>query len=268
MTRSTKIGLGLLIALALLALVGPFVAGDPDLQSDLANGTLQPPSLAHLLGTDEFSRDVFARLAHGARVSLGVGLLAVSVAALLGTLVGLWAGGSRGMLGGALRRSIDIGLAIPRIVVLLVLLSALGHVPMWLFAVVLGATGWPAMARLIRGETLRLRQAQYVTAARALGADESRILLREILPGALPPLLVAATLGVADAMLLEAGLSFLGLGAPPPAASWGGMLLESRSVMPVAPWMVLAPGAALVAATSAATLLGDALRRRLQPDTT
>ena len=266
MTAQTRIGLGLLALLALLAIAGPFIAGDPDVQLNLLSGTLQPPSVAHPFGTDEYSRDVFARLAHGARISLGVGLIAVAVAATLGTLVGLWAGGSRGALGGLLRRVIDIGLAIPRIVVLLVLLSTIGHVPMWLFAVVLGATGWPAMARLVRGETLRLRNTQYVLAARALGAPEGRILWREILPGALPPLLIAATLGVADAMLLEAGLSFLGLGAAPPAASWGGMLLESRSVMAVAPWMVLAPGAALVAATSAATLLGDALRRRLQPD--
>lgn len=266
MKTQTRIGLGLLVLLALLAIVGPFVAVDPDAQLDLLHGTLQPPSAAHILGTDEFSRDVFARLASGARISLGVAAVAVSVAALLGMLFGLAAGASDGGLGGFLRRFIDIGLAVPRIVVLLVLLSALGNVPMWLFALVLGATGWPAMARLIRGETLRLRHAQYVSAARALGAPERRIMWREILPGALPPLLVAATLGVADAMLLEAGLSFLGLGAPPPAASWGGMLLESRSVLGVAPWMVLAPGLALVAATSAATLLGDALRRRLQPD--
>ncbi len=266
MTTQTKFGLGLLALLTLLAVVGPLVAADPNAQRDLLNGTLQPPSLAHLLGTDEFSRDVFSRLASGARISLGVAVVAVAVAAFLGMVIGLAAGASDGGLSGLLRRCIDIGLAVPRIVVLLVLLSAIGTVPMWLFALVLGATGWPAMARLIRGETLRLRHAQFVAAARALGAPEVRILWREILPGALPPVLVAATLGVADAMLLEAGLSFLGLGAPPPAASWGGMLLESRSVMAVAPWLVLAPGLALVAATSAATLLGDALRRRLQPD--
>ncbi len=268
MKLQTKVGLGLLGLLALLAMVGPFVTVDPDAQLDLLHGTLQPPSLSHLLGTDEFSRDVLARLAHGAGISLGVGLIAVVVAALLGMAIGLWAGDSEGMAGKMLRRVINLGLAIPRIVVLLVLLSAIGAVPIWLLAVVLGMTGWPAMARLVRGETLRLRTAQYVSAAQALGATRARILWRDILPGALPPLLVAATLGIADAMLLEAGLSFLGLGAPPPAASWGGMLLESRSVMAVAPWMVLAPGLALVAATSAATLLGDALRRRLQPDVT
>lgn len=266
MRTATKVGFGLLSLLALLAIVGPFITGDPDAQLDLLNGTLQAPSAAHLLGTDEFSRDVLARLAHGAGISLGVGFLAIAVAALLGIVIGLWAGGTDGVVSRLLDRGINLGLAIPRIVVLLVLLSAVGTLPMWLFAVVLGATGWPAMARLVRGETLRLRHAPFVAAARALGAPERRILGREILPGALPPLLVAATLGVADAMLLEAGLSFLGLGAAPPAASWGGMLLESRSVMAVAPWMVLAPGAALVAATSAATLLGDALHRRLQPD--
>lgn len=266
MSRQLKLALGLVAALALLAIVGPFVTVDPDLQADLVNGTLQAPSLHHLLGTDGYSRDVLARLAHGARISLLIALIAVGISALLGTLVGLAAGAADGVAGGLLRRFIDLGLSIPRLVVLLVLLSALGIIPTWLFAVVLGATGWPAMARLVRGETLRLRHAPFVVASRALGARESRVLLRDILPGALPPLLIAATLGVSDAILLEAGLSFMGLGTAAPAATWGGMLLESRTVMTVAPWMMLAPAVALVAATSTATLLGDDLRRRLQPD--
>ena len=265
MTRRPRLGLVLLVTLLLLALVGPLIAPDPNLQPAIADGTLAAPSTAHWLGTDQFSRDVFARLAHGARASLTVAAIAVGVAALLGLVIGLVAGVAGPVIGGLLRRVIDIGLALPRVVVLLVLLAAVGTLPLPLFALVLGLTGWPSLARLVRGETLRLRQAMFVDAAKALGATPSRIAFRELLPGAIPPLLVAAALGTADAMLLEAGLSFLGLGIQPPAPSWGGMLLEARDHLGTAPWLLFAPGAALVLATATATLLGDALRRSLNP---
>lgn len=266
MRSRIRLGMALLAALLLLALVGPLIAPDPNLQPALADGTLAAPSAAHWLGTDQFSRDVFARLAHGARASLTVAAIAVSVAAALGMLLGLLAGMAGPLLAGALRRLIDISLALPRVVVLLVLLATAGTLPLPLFALVLGLTGWPPLARLVRGETLRLRHAPFVEAARALGADPRRIALRDILPGAVPPLLVAAALGAADAILLEAGLSFLGLGIQPPAPSWGGMLLEARDHLGTAPWLLLAPGLALVLATATATLLGDALRRSLNPD--
>ncbi len=264
--KSAAAGLGLLAALLLLALLGPLVAMDPNLQPALGDGTLAAPSIAHWLGTDQWSRDVFARLAHGARASLLVAVVAVSVAALLGVIIGLAAGVAGPWMAGVLRRVIDVGLALPRVVVLLVLLAALGTLPLPLFAVVLGVTGWPSLARLVRGEALRLRHAPFVAAARALGASPVRVAFREILPGALPPLLVAAAFGTADAMLLEAGLSFLGLGIRPPSPSWGGMLLEARDYLGTAPWLLLAPGIALVLATATATLLGDALRRSLTPD--
>jgi ABC-type dipeptide/oligopeptide/nickel transport system permease subunit len=266
MMRSRRVGLGLLAALVALALVGPLVGPDPNVQPALASGSLAAPSAAHWLGTDQYSRDVFARVAHGARTSLTVAVVAVSVAAILGMVIGLIAGMAGSLLGGVLRRAIDIALALPRVVVLLVLLATAGTLPLPLFALVLGLTGWPALARLVRGETLRLRHAPYVEAARALGAEPRRVALREILPGAIPPLLVAATLGTADAILLEAGLSFLGLGIQPPAPSWGGMLLEARDYLGTAPWLLLAPGLALVLATATATLLGDALRHSLHPD--
>jgi|CXWL01.1.fsa_nt_gi ABC-type dipeptide/oligopeptide/nickel transport system permease subunit len=266
MTRPLRLGLVLFSALMLLALVGPLVAPDPNLQPDLVHGKLLAPSTASWLGTDQYSRDAFARLAHGARASLTVAAIAVSVAALLGMLIGLAAGVAGPLLGGVLRRVIDIALALPRVVVLLVLLATAGTLPLPLFALVLGLTGWPALARLVRGETLRLSRMPFVDAAKALGASPGRIALREILPGAVPPLLVAATLGTADAILLEAGLSFLGLGMQPPASTWGGMLLEARDYLGTAPWLLLAPGIALVLATATATLLGDALRRSLNPD--
>ncbi len=267
MTGTLRAGLVLGGGLVLLAIVGPWIAPDPLAQPDLITGTLQSPSATHWFGTDQYSRDVFARLAAGARASLGIAVGAVVVATLLGTLVGLIAGGARGAAAEALRRAIDLLLGLPRLVVLLVLLAAVGPLTPLSLALVLGATGWPAIARLVRGETLRLRETGFVGAARALGASPLRILRRDILPGAMAPALVAATLGIADAILLEAGLSFIGLGIQPPAPTWGGMILEARDHIASAPWLLLAPGLALVVATTAATLIGDALRHRLLPGT-
>lgn len=267
MTRLARVGLAILTLLAAFAIVGPWIAGDPNAQPDPVNGSLLLPSPAHLLGTDQLSRDIFARLASGARISLAVAAIAVSVAAVFGSALGLAAGAAPGLAGRLLQRLIDLGLALPRIIVLLVVLAALGRMHYVLLGVVLGATGWPAVARLVRGETLRLRHAQYVAAARALGAPSARVLWYEIFPGTLPAVLVASTLGLADAILLEAGLSFIGVGIRPPEASWGGMLYEARDYIGSAPWLVFIPCLALVAATSAATLLGDALRRSLQPET-
>jgi peptide/nickel transport system permease protein len=264
-TRDTKIALAGVGILAVVAIVGPMVAPDP-LRGDLAHGMLLPPSQAHWLGTDQFARDIFARLSVGARVSLSIGLIAVVVASMVGTLLGLAAGASRGWMHQALGRVIDLGLALPRVIVLLVVLAAVGAVPLVMLAIILGLTGWPAIARLVRGETMRLQHAAWVDAATALGAPSARLLRRHILPGTMPPVLVAATLGLADAILLEAGLSFLGIGVRPPDPSWGNMLYEARDQIASAPWLLFAPSAALVLATSTATLLGDALRRFLQPD--
>jgi ABC-type dipeptide/oligopeptide/nickel transport system permease subunit len=246
-----------------LALIGPLLAGDPLAQHDLLQGALLPPSARHWLGTDQHARDVFARLAHGARLSLLVAAIAVTVSTTLGLAIGLAAGSARGVIGGALSRLVDLALALPRVVVLLLVVAAVGVLPAPLLGLALGATGWPGVARLVRGEALRIREQEFVTAARALGASPARIVRREILPGTIPVALVAATLGVADVLLLEAGLSFLGLGIRPPTPTWGGMILEAREFLGQAPWLLLAPGAALVLATAAATLLGDALRRRL-----
>lgn len=265
MSGRMKTGLALLAALLLLAIAGPWIAPDPNAQPDPLNGALLLPSAAHWLGTDALSRDLFARLAWGARSSLAIAGVAVVVAAGLGSLVGLLAAGD-GALAAACRRLVDLGLALPRLVVLLVLLATVGRLPPLLFGAVVGATGWAAIARLVRGEALRLRHETYVTAARALGEAPWRIALRHIFPGTLPPVLVASTLGVADAILLEAGLSFIGLGVPAPRPTWGGMVFDAYGYLAAAPWLLFVPAAALVAATSAATLLGDALRSSLQPD--
>lgn len=256
-----RVALAVAILLLLLAVVAPLFLGDPNAAS-VDGARLTAPAAPHLLGTDQFGRDVLTRLAHGARLSLSIAAIAVGVAAALGILFGVLAGGTSGWVGFALSRLIDLALALPRVVVLLVLVASLGALEPVPLALVLGATGWPAIARLTRGEALSLRHAPYVTAATALGASPLRRLFREILPGTLPPAMVAATLGVADILLLEAGLSFLGIGVRPPTPTWGGMLLESQPYLATAPWLLLAPAVALILATGAATLGGDALRAR------
>ncbi len=267
MNAATRLGVGCALLVAALAVVGPLIGADPLAQPDLLHGALLPPSASHWLGTDQFSRDVFARLAHGAQLSLAIAMLAIAIAGGLGTGLGLLAGGTRGLVASVTGRLVDLALALPRVVVLLVLVTAIGVLPPLLLGVVLGVTGWPAIARLVRGEAMRLRHADHVTAAVALGAPPGRVLVREILPGTLPPALIAATLGLADVLLLEAGLSFLGIGVRPPTPTWGNMILEARPHLANAPWLLLAPGSALVVATAAATLLGDALRSRLQLST-
>lgn len=266
MSTTLRFGLLLGIAVSLLALVGPWLVGDPML-ADPSGAALSGPSAAHWLGTDAFGRDVLARLAHGARISLAVAAVATLLALLIGVPLGAVAGSRIDLLARSINRVIDLALALPRVVVLLVLVAATGRLQPLPLALLLGATGWPAIARLARGEALRLAHAPYVAASQALGATPMRQLWREILPGTLPAALVAATLGVADLLLLEAGLSYLGIGIRPPTPTWGGMLLESQSYLGSAPWLMLAPGVALVTATAAATLLGDALRSRLQPQT-
>lgn len=263
MTISARVGAACAVIVLAVATVGPLVSGDPLAQPDPLGGALLAPSPDHWLGTDQFSRDVMARLAHGARTSLAIAAIAISIAGVIGTALGLLAGGPRGLTAALVSRGIDLALALPRVVVLLVLVAAIGALPPLALGAILGLTGWPAIARLVRGEALALRHADFVTAARALGAPPGRVLLREILPGTLPPAVVAATLGVADVLLLEAGLSFLGIGVRPPTPTWGGMILEARPHLGQAPWLLLAPGAALVLATAAATLLGDTLRQRL-----
>lgn len=267
MKLESRIGLALFALLVIVAIAGPLVAGDPLAQPDPLHGAFLLPSGAHWLGTDQLSRDVFARLARGARVSLLIAAIAVAVAAAIGSMIGLVAGTATGIVGRCFQRFINLGLALPRIIVLLVVLAAVGTIAPATLGVLLGLTGWPAVARLVRGETLRLRVAPFVAAAQALGATRLRIVLHEIFPGTLPAVLVATTLGVADAILLEAGLSFIGVGVRAPAPSWGGMILEARDHLANAPWLLLAPCLALVVATSTATLLGEALRRSLQPET-
>jgi peptide/nickel transport system permease protein len=259
------------IALAMLIAAGaPWLSVDPVAQGDVVATRFQPPlstgpaGTFHLLGTDRFGRDVWARLAHGARISLTVGFLAVLLSVAIGTIIGAVAGFWRGRIGVALLGLTDFALALPR-VVLLLLLASLWQPSAVLVIVVLGLTGWMTIARLVHSEVRVLAERPFVESAVALGVKGPRVLLRHILPNALTPVIVAAALGVGNAIMLEAGLSFLGLGVQPPTPSWGNLIASGRDTLVNAPWVATAPGVALVLVVVAATLLGDALRDQLDP---
>jgi peptide/nickel transport system permease protein len=254
----------LLLVIAVAAVIGPWFLPDPLAQPDILAGSL-PPRLGHPFGTDQLSRDVLARVVAGARISLGVALLAVALSVTIGAAVGLVAGYWGGIVDAGLMRLVDGALAIPRLFLLLLVLAVWERVPVAALIFLIGATGWFATSRLVRGEVLRLREEGYVHAAEALGARRRRIIFRHLLPNAIGPLLVAATLGVGDVILLEAGLSFLGLGIQPPTPSWGGMILDSREVLVSAPWAGIFPGLAIVITVLSANLFGDALREAVDP---
>jgi len=259
-----RTGALLLLIVAIAAVIGPWLLPDPLAQPDIL-GAGRPPGLGHPFGTDQLSRDVLARVVTGARISLGVALLAVALSVTLGAAVGIVSGYWGGAIDAALMRLVDGALAIPRLFIVLLVLAVWERVPVLALILIIGATGWFATSRLVRGEVLRIREEGFVRAAEALGARRRRIIFRHLLPNALGPLLVAATLGVGDVILLEAGLSFLGLGIQPPTPSWGGMILDSREVMVSAPWAGIFPGLAIVITVLSANLFGDALRDAVDP---
>ncbi len=259
-----RIGALLLLIVGIAAVMGPWILPDPLAQPDILNGA-RPPGLGRPFGTDQLSRDVLARVVTGARISLSVAVLAVGLSMTLGAAVGVIAGYWGGVIDAALMRTVDGALAIPRLFMLLLVLAVWERVPVLALIVLIGATGWFATSRLVRAEVLRIREEGYVRAAEALGAQRRRIIFRHLLPNTLGPLLVAATLGVGDVILLEAGLSFLGLGIQPPTPSWGGMILDSKEVLVSAPWVGIFPGLAIVATVLSANLFGDALRDAVDP---
>ena len=261
---SGRLGLLILFAVIVAAVAGPLVLPSPVEQPDIEHGG-RPPSLAHPMGTDQLSRDVLARVAGGARVSLSVAAIAVAMSITLGALVGLVSGYHGGAVDAVLMRVVDAALAIPRLFLLLLLLALWERIPLGAFILVVGATGWFGTSRLVRAEVLHLRESEYVLAARALGGGAGRIMFQHLLPNAIGPLLVAATLGVGEVILLEAGLSFLGLGIQPPTPSWGGMIFDAREVLVSAPWASVFPAIAIALTVLSANLVGDALRDAVDP---
>lgn len=254
-----------LAVIAGVAALGPLLLPDPMAQPCVLTCRNLAPSLAHPFGTDDLSRDILARVATGGRISLAVAFLAVGLSITLGAAMGLVAGYLGGAVDAALMRLVDAALAIPRLFLLLLVLAVWEQVPVAALIVLIGATGWFGTGRLVRGEVLRLREESYVRAAEALGAGRRRVIFRHLLPNTAGPLLVAATLGVGDVILLEAGLSFLGLGVQPPTPSWGGMILDAKSVLVAAPWAGIFPGLAIVFTVLSANLFGDALRDAIDP---
>ncbi len=256
-------GVTTILAAALLApVLAPY---DPMLQLDLANARLLPPSLAHPLGTDLFSRDLLSRLLYGARLSLWIACFSMAIAAVVGTGVGLAAGYFGGVVDALLMRLVDTALAIPRIFLLLVVLTLWERGGVATIALVLGLTGWFGTSRLVRAEVLSLKQRDFVTAARALGIHPIGILLRHILPNALAPVIVTATLGVGQIVLTEAALSYLGVGVPPPHPSWGNLIADAQPFLPTHPWMAIVPGLALAGTVVAFSFLGESLQATMDP---
>ncbi len=272
MTRTERIATTLLVALAAGALLVPRFAGhDPLAIGDvlrlrlLPPGALDPDGIRHVLGTDRFGRDLFVRMMLAGRLSLAIGIGGSLLASALGVMVGGLAGWWRGAFDKVAMAITDALLAFPRLILLL-LCAALWQPGVTTVVVVLAATGWMGVARLVRGEVLGARGHAYVDAADALGLRPMRILVRHVLPNALGPAIVATTLGVGNAILLESGLAFLGLGVQPPQPSWGNMIAGGRDLIVTAPWVAIAPGLALILTVLCCTLLGDALRDRLAGD--
>jgi ABC-type dipeptide/oligopeptide/nickel transport system permease subunit len=260
----------LVIALMILAaLAAPLIARHDPGEIDLIN-QLSPPSTAHWMGTDIQGRDVWARLVYGARISLSVGLVSQGIALGLGLLLGLLAGYYGKWLDEIVMRLADVTLAFPTLLLLIALAAVLqkaGRPSLVIVFLTIGFVGWAGMARLVRGQVLVVRELEYVHAMRALGAKDAHIIARHVLPAVVAPVLIAATLGVAAAIMAEASLSFLGLGVQPPTPSWGAMIADGRDMSQLrgAPWTSLFPGLAIGITVLGFNLLGDALRDAIDP---
>lgn len=264
--RAGMLALRFLIFIATVALFARWLAPfDPNIQLDIINLASRPPSLSHPLGTDMYSRDVLSRLVHGARISLSVALLAVLLSITAGTTYGAIAGYAGGRADAVMMRVIDALLSIPRILVLLAIFALWGRVSLGALVLILGLTGWFATSRLVRAQVLALKTEEMVVAARALGARHRRILWRHILPGVTSTVVVAATLGIGNVIILEAGLSFLGVGVQPPTASWGNIISDGSSNVAGMWWMSFFPGITIVLTVMAFNVIGDALRDALDP---
>ncbi len=257
------LGGSIVLLLVLLAFLAPYVAPYDPLAIDV-NHVLTPPSLLHPCGTDLLGRDVLSRLIYGARISLEVGILAVGISLAIGVLLGALAGYYGSWVDGLISRFIDIMLCFPTIFLILAVIAYL-QPSILNIMIVIGLTSWMGVARLVRAEFLSLKERDFVLAERALGAGDLRIIFSHLLPNALPPILVSATLGVGSAILVESALSFLGLGVQPPTPSWGNMLTEGKNTLEVAWWLSVFPGLAILITVLGFNLLGEALQEITDP---
>jgi peptide/nickel transport system permease protein len=264
--RLAVTGMAVMAAISVVAAGAPYLAPHSPTALDAA-AFQAAPSNVHPLGTDSVGRDVLSRLIYAARVSLTVGVCAVAIYVIIGTAVGAAAGYYGGPVDLVLSRVMDVMLSFPPLIIILFAVSIFGRPSLWNVVIVLGLLGWPALARLVRGQFLALRNLEFVLAARATGASDARVVLRHVLPNALAPVLVAATFGVANAILVEAALSFLGLGVQPPTPSWGNMLTDAQSltVLERMPWLWVPPGFMILISVLSINFVGDGLRDALDP---
>jgi ABC-type dipeptide/oligopeptide/nickel transport system permease subunit len=262
--RFFQFGVILVAAVLLAAAFAPWLAPHDPFAGDLRGAYLRDPGGEYLLGTDSQGRDVLSRVIYGARISISVGLISQSVAVLLGVTLGLLAGYYQRWVDALVMRLADITLAFPTLLLLIAVAAAVKPSLPVIFLVI-GIVGWAAMARIVRSQVLTLKRSEFVLAAQALGSRDGRILFRHLLPNVQAQVIIAATLGIGGAIMAEAALSFVGLGAQPPTPSWGAMVADGRDLLRVAPWVSFAPGIAIGMAVLGFNLVGDILREVYDP---
>ena len=264
--RPSRTAVVALTVIALCAVLAPLIAPyNPIAQPDIVGLKDLSPSLAHPFGTDPYSRDVLSRVIFGARLSLGIGLLATVISATLGVAYGAASGLAGGVIDSVMMRILDALMAIPRLLLLIALLAAWRSLPVITLVLFLGLTGWFGLSRIVRGQVLALKQSEFVTAARALGANEGRIIVRHLLPNLFSIIVVAMTLGFAHVIVLEAGLSYLGIGVPQPLASWGNIIQDGAENVAGLWWLSLFPGMALLTTVVALNTIGERIRDSFAP---
>jgi peptide/nickel transport system permease protein len=259
-------GFAIIATVLLLALLAPLIAPcDPDAID--VKAILLAPSPSHWMGTDGLGRDVFSRMLFGARISLLVGFVAVGIATVIGVILGALSGFYRGWVDMVIMRLVDVMLSIPTFFLILAVIAFLTP-SIWNIMIVIGLTSWMGVTRLVRAEFLSLREREYVLSAQTLGARNGRLIFRHLIPNSLTPIIVSSVLGIASAVLVESGLSFLGLGVQPPQASWGNILTDGKEYLEFAWWLSLFPGMAILLTVLGYNLLGEGLRDALDPRTT
>ncbi|MEA3560882.1 MAG: ABC transporter permease [Candidatus Omnitrophota bacterium] len=253
----------IILILVLMAVFAPSIARYDPAAIDIKNALIGP-SAEHILGTDQLGRDVFSRIVYGSRISLSIGLIAVGIAAIIGVILGSIAGYFGGKPDSLIMRFVDIMLCFPSFFLILSVIAVVGP-NIYNIMIIIGLTSWMGIARLIRAEILSLKKREFILAARVLGVSHIKIILRHLIPNGIGPVLVSFVLGVAAAVLVETGLSFLGLGVQPPTPSWGNILMEGRAALGIAWWLILFPGLAILFTVLGFNLLGEGLREILNP---
>ncbi|MBI4708409.1 MAG: ABC transporter permease [Candidatus Omnitrophica bacterium] len=259
--KSLKIGIFIIGLFVVMAIFAPIISPyDPSAIDQ--DGLLMPPSFKHFLGTDTLGRDLFSRIVFGSRISLGIGLVAVGIATLVGLMLGATAGFYGRRVDTVIMRFVDIMLCFPTFYLILAVAAILGP-SVFNIMIIVGLTSWMGVARLVRGEILSLKEREFIQAERSIGASNLRIIVRHLIPNAIGPVLVSATLGIGGAILLESGLSFLGLGVQPPTPSWGNILIESKSTLGVAWWITIFPGFAILITILGFNLISEGLKKKM-----